>query len=84
MTDEFGALAPIYGTIITSFVAMLIAVPVGLLVAFFLTQLCPLWLRRPISIAIELLAGIPSIIYRHLGIVRFRSFPAADTAALPD
>ena len=63
VTDEFGGLAPIYGTVITSFVAMLIAVPVGLLVAFFLTQLCPLWLRRPIGIAIELLAGIPSIIY---------------------
>jgi phosphate transport system permease protein len=63
VTEKFGALAPIYGTLVTSFIAMLIAVPVGLLIAVFLTELCPLWLRRPIGIAIELLAGIPSIIY---------------------
>ena len=58
-----GALAPIYGTLVTSFVAMLIAVPFGLGIAIFLTELCPMSLRRPIRIAIELLAGIPSIIY---------------------
>ena len=58
-----GALGPIYGTLITSFIAMLIAIPVGLGVAIFLTELCPQWARRPIGIAIELLAGIPSIIY---------------------
>jgi phosphate transport system permease protein len=58
-----GALAPMYGTLITSFIAMLIAIPVGLGIAIFLTELCPQWLRRPIGIAIELLAGIPSIIY---------------------
>ena len=58
-----GALSPIYGTLVTSAIAMLIAVPVGLGVAIFLTELCPMWLRRPIGIAIELLAGIPSIIY---------------------
>jgi len=58
-----GALGPMYGTLITSFVAMLIAIPVGLGIAIFLTELCPIWLRRPIGIAIELLAGIPSIIY---------------------
>lgn len=63
VTEKFGALAPIYGTLITSFIAMLIAVPFGLLIAMFLTELCPMWLRRPIGIAIELLAGIPSIIY---------------------
>ena len=63
VTEKFGALAPIYGTLVTSFIAMLIAVPVGLMIAVFLTELCPLWLRRPIGIAIELLAGIPSIIY---------------------
>jgi phosphate transport system permease protein len=63
VTEQFGALAPIYGTLVTSVIAMLIAVPVGLLIAFFLTQLCPQRLRRPIGIAIELLAGIPSIIY---------------------
>src|SRR6201981_2871119 len=57
-----GALGPIYGTLVTSFIAMLIAIPVGLGVAIFLTELCPQWLRRPIGIAIELLAVIPSII----------------------
>ncbi len=58
-----GALGPIYGTLVTSFIAMLIAIPVGLGIAIFLTEICPQWLRRPIGIAIELLAGIPSIIY---------------------
>jgi phosphate transport system permease protein len=71
VTERFGALAPIYGTLITSFIAMLIAVPVGLLIAVFLTELCPLWLRRPIGIAIELLAGIPSIIYGIWGLFVF-------------
>ena len=61
VTENFGALAPIYGTLVTSFIAMLIAVPIGLMIAFFLTELCPQWLRQPIGIAIELLAGIPSI-----------------------
>ena len=63
VTEKFGALAPIYGTLITSFIAMLLAIPFGLLIAMFLTELCPKFLRRPIGIAIELLAGIPSIIY---------------------
>src|ERR1700759_2620337 len=58
-----GAVGPIYGTLVTSIIAMVIAIPVGLGVAIFLTELCPQWLRRPIGIAIELLAGIPSIIY---------------------
>jgi phosphate transport system permease protein len=58
-----GALGPMYGTLVTSFIAMLIAFPVGLGIAIFLTELCPRSLRRPIGIAIELLAGIPSIIY---------------------
>src|ERR1700755_57556 len=57
------ALGPIYGTLITSIIAMMIAIPVGIGIAVFLTELCPQWLRRPIGIAIELLAGIPSIIY---------------------
>jgi len=61
--ERFGALAPIYGTLITSLIAMLIAVPVGIGIAIFLTDLCPRPLRRPIGIAVELLAGIPSIIY---------------------
>jgi phosphate transport system permease protein len=63
VTEKFGALAPMYGTMVTSTLAMLIAVPVGVGVAVFLTELCPHPLRRPIGIAIELLAGIPSIIY---------------------
>jgi phosphate transport system permease protein len=61
--EIFGALSPIYGTLMTSLIAMLIAVPVGLGIAIFLTELCPMNLRRPIGVAIELLAGIPSIIY---------------------
>jgi phosphate transport system permease protein len=61
--EIFGALSPIYGTVVSSLIAMLIAVPVGLGIAIFLTELCPMPLRRPIGIAIELLAGIPSIIY---------------------
>jgi phosphate transport system permease protein len=63
VTENFGALAPIYGTIVTSLIAMAIAVPIGLGIAIFLTELCPYALRRPFGIAIELLAGIPSIIY---------------------
>ena len=74
VTEKFGALAPIYGTIITSLIAMAIAVPIGLLIALFLTELCPLWLRRPIGIAIELLAGIPSIIYGIWGLFVFAPF----------
>lgn len=63
VTEQFGALAPIYGTIVTSAIAMLIAVPISIGIAVFLTELCPMPLRRPIGIAIELLAGVPSIIY---------------------
>jgi len=74
VTEKFGALPAIYGTIVTSFLAMLIAVPVGLLISVFLTELCPLWLRRPIGIAIELLAGIPSIIYGIWGLFVFAPF----------
>jgi len=74
VTDNFGALPAIYGTVVTSFIAMLIAVPVGLMIAFFLTELCPPWLRRPIGIAIELLAGIPSIIYGIWGLFVFAPF----------
>src|SRR5579871_3964794 len=65
---KFGALAPIYGTLVTSIIAMLLAVPVGLGIAIFLTELCPLRLRRVIGTAIELLAGVPSIIYGMWGL----------------
>lgn len=61
--ETFGAVAPIAGTLLTATIAMVIAVPVGLGIAIFLTELCPPTLRRPIGIAVELLAGIPSIIY---------------------
>ena len=74
VTEQFGALAPIYGTLLTSAIAMLIAVPVGLLIAMFLTELCPPVLRRPIGVAIELLAGIPSIIYGIWGLFVFAPF----------
>ena len=74
VTGNFGALAPIYGTIVTSVIAMVIAVPVGLFIALFLTELCPMVLRRPIGIAIELLAGIPSIIYGIWGLFIFAPF----------
>ena len=63
VTEKFGALQPMHGTLVTSFIAMLIGVPVSLGIAFFLTEICPERLRRSIGIAIELLAGIPSIIY---------------------
>jgi len=72
--DKYGAAAAIYGTLVTSAIAMLLGVPVGLGVAVFLTELCPPRLRRPIGIAIELLAGIPSIIYGIWGVYYFRPF----------
>jgi phosphate transport system permease protein len=71
VTEKFGALSPIYGTLVTSLIAMLIAVPLGLGIAIFLTELCPPVLRRPIGVAIELLAGIPSIIYGIWGLFVF-------------
>ena len=61
--DKYGALVPIYGTIVTAIIAMLIAVPVSFGIAFFLTEVAPRWMRGPVGTAIELLAGIPSIIY---------------------
>lgn len=62
-TDEYGALAALYGTVITSLIAMLIAVPLAFGIAVFLTETCPLWLRPPIATAIELLAAVPSIVF---------------------
>ncbi|MES1195395.1 MAG: phosphate ABC transporter permease subunit PstC [Steroidobacter sp.] len=61
--DIYGALAPLYGTVVTSVIAMLIAVPLSFGIAVFLTETCPRWLRGPISTAIELLAAIPSIVF---------------------
>jgi phosphate transport system permease protein len=66
--QQFGALVPIYGTLVTAFIAMLIAVPVSFGVAVFLTEVAPAWMRGPLGAAIELLAGIPSIIYGMWGL----------------
>jgi phosphate transport system permease protein len=74
VADEYGALAPILGTLVTSFVAMLFAVPIGIGIAIFLTEMCPRMLRRPIGIAIELLAGVPSIIYGIWGLFVFAPY----------
>ncbi|HEY1608848.1 MAG TPA: phosphate ABC transporter permease PstC [Paraburkholderia sp.] len=68
---QFGALVPIYGTIATSLIALIIAVPVSFGIALFLTELAPAWLRRPLGIAIELLAAIPSIVYGMWGLLVF-------------
>jgi phosphate transport system permease protein len=63
VTDKYGALAPIYGTLVTSSLAMLFALPISLGIAIFLTELAPSWLKRPVGVAIELLAAVPSIIF---------------------
>jgi len=74
VTEKFGALPAIYGTLLTSFIAMLIGVPISLGIAIFLTEICPEKFRRTIGIAIELLAGIPSIIYGIWGLFVFAPF----------
>ena len=74
VTEKFGALPAIYGTVLTSTIAMLIGVPISLGIAIFLTEICPERLRRTIGVAIELLAGIPSIIYGIWGLFIFAPF----------
>jgi phosphate transport system permease protein len=74
---KFGALVPIYGTLVTSAIALIIAVPVSIGIALFLTDIAPRWSRGPISVAIELLAAIPSIIYGMWGLFMFAPFMAA-------
>jgi phosphate transport system permease protein len=69
--EQFGALVPIYGTLLTSFIALAIGVPVSFGIALFLTELSPPWLKRPLGTAIELLAAIPSIIYGMWGLFVF-------------
>jgi phosphate transport system permease protein len=89
--DRFGALIPIYGTLATSLVALVVAVPVSFGIALFLTELAPPWLRRPLGIAIELLAAIPSIVYGMWGLLYFgpifakyvQPFLAATLGTLP-
>jgi phosphate transport system permease protein len=74
VTEKFGALAPIYGTLVTSAIAMVIGIPVAFGVAMFITEICPIWLKRPLATMIELLAAIPSIIYGIWGLFVFAPF----------
>ncbi|MBK1612547.1 phosphate ABC transporter permease subunit PstC [Rubrivivax gelatinosus] len=69
--QKFGGLVMIYGTVATSLIALLIAVPVSFGIALFLTELAPKWLKRPLGIAIELLAAVPSIVYGMWGLLVF-------------
>lgn len=71
VTEQFGALVPIYGTLVSSLIALIIAIPISLGIAIFLTEVSPHWLRRPIGTAVELLAAIPSIIYGMWGLFVF-------------
>jgi phosphate transport system permease protein len=71
VTEKFGALPAIYGTLVTSAIAMLIGIPVAFGIAIFITELCPPWLKRPIGTLIELLAAVPSIIYGIWGLFVF-------------
>lgn len=80
VANEYGALAPIYGTLVTSAMALAIAVPISFGIAIFLTELCPSFLKKPLGIAIELLAGIPSIIYGMWGLFVFAPFLATTSS----
>jgi len=71
VTEQFGAAAPIYGTLVTSVIAMLIGIPISFGVALFITEVAPTWLKRPIGTAVELLAAVPSIIYGMWGLFVF-------------
>ena len=69
--DHYGGLAMIYGTLATSIIALVIAVPVSFGIALFLTEMSPSWLKRPLGVAIELLAAVPSIVYGMWGLMVF-------------
>src|SRR6185437_9239748 len=71
VTDEYGALGAIYGTLVTSLIALVFAVPISFGIAVFLTELAPAWLKRPVGVAIELLAAVPSIIFGIWGLFVF-------------
>jgi phosphate transport system permease protein len=71
VTEKFGALAPIYGTVVTSLIAMAVAIPLSFGISIFLTELCPAWLKRPVGVAVELLAAVPSIIFGIWGMFVF-------------
>jgi phosphate transport system permease protein len=77
VAGEFGGLVMVYGTLTTSFIALLIAVPVSFGIALFLTELSPAWLKRPLGTAIELLAAVPSIVYGMWGLLVFGPILAA-------
>ena len=77
VNQQFGALVPIYGTVVSSAIAILIAVPVSFGIAVFLSEVAPRWLRGPVGAAIELLAAIPSIIYGMWGLFVFVPFMAS-------
>lgn len=74
VNDQYGALIAIVGTLSTSLIALLIAFPVSFGIALFLTEICPAWLKRPLGTAVELLAGVPSIIYGMWGLFIFAPF----------
>ncbi|MEX5385614.1 ABC transporter permease subunit, partial [Cronobacter muytjensii] len=67
----FGAMIAIWGTLATSIIALAVAFPISFGIALFLTEICPVWLRRPMGTAVELLAGVPSIIYGMWGLFVF-------------
>ncbi|MDQ6638600.1 MAG: phosphate ABC transporter permease PstC, partial [Pseudomonadota bacterium] len=69
--NRYGGLVMIYGTLMTSLIALVIAVPVSFGIALFLTELSPLWLKRPLGTAVELLAAVPSIVYGMWGLLVF-------------
>ncbi|MBE7418204.1 MAG: phosphate ABC transporter permease PstC [Ideonella sp.] len=71
VANRYGGLVMIYGTLMSSFIALLIAVPVSFGIALFLSELSPRWLKRPLGIAIELLAAVPSIVYGMWGLLVF-------------
>lgn len=76
VNGQFGALVAIVGTLITSLIALVIAVPVSIGIALFLTEIAPGFARQPIAVAIELLAAVPSIIYGMWGLFMFAPFMA--------
>lgn len=81
VTQQFGAIVAITGTLVTSLIALLIGIPISFGIALFLTEVAPVWIRQPLRIAIELLAGIPSIIYGMWGLFIFA--PAFSTYIQP-
>ncbi|HEU0196219.1 MAG TPA: phosphate ABC transporter permease subunit PstC [Nevskiaceae bacterium] len=84
VTNTYGALAPVFGTLVTSLISLMLAVPASFGIALFLTEIAPAWLRGPVATAIELLASIPSIIYGMWGLFVFVPFMAGIEPALSD